>query len=184
MYFDCLDIEKIVGFDWDDGNIYKNKAKHKVKWTSVEEIFFNEPLLIVEDFKHSQDECRCLALGVDDDGKKLSVVFTIREQKIRVISARPMSKKRGVLIKKLKEIPTFKTEEEERLFWEEHDAGDYFDLEQARKVRFPNLKKTTKSISIRLPVDMLEELKVKANAIDVPYQSYIKMILKKELEIS
>ena len=87
-------------------------------------------------------------------------------------------------MKKLKKIPPFKTEEEERLFWEEHDAGDYFDLEQARKVRFPNLKKTTKSISIRLPVDMLEELKVKANAIDVPYQSYIKMILKKELEIS
>ncbi len=87
-------------------------------------------------------------------------------------------------MKKLKKIPEFKSEEEERIFWEAHDSTDYFDLEQARKVRFPNLKKTTKSISIRLPVDMLEELKVKANAIDVPYQSYIKMILKKELEIS
>ncbi len=87
-------------------------------------------------------------------------------------------------MKEIKKIPDFKSEEEERIFWEEHDSADYFDLEQARKVRFPNLKKTTKSISIRLPVDMLEELKVKANAIDVPYQSYIKMILKKELEIS
>ena len=85
-------------------------------------------------------------------------------------------------MKKLKKIPEFKNEEEERLFWETHDTGDYFDLENAKEVKFPNLKKTTKSISIRLPVDMLEALKVKANAIDVPYQSYIKMILKKELE--
>ena len=85
-------------------------------------------------------------------------------------------------MKKLKKIPEFKNEEEERLFWETHDTSDYFDLENAKEVKFPNLKKTTKSISIRLPVDMLEALKVKANAIDVPYQSYIKMILKKELE--
>ena len=85
-------------------------------------------------------------------------------------------------MKKLKKIPEFKNEEEERLFWETHDTSDYFDLGNAKKVKFPNLKKTTKSISIRLPVDMLEALKVKANAIDVPYQSYIKMILKKELE--
>ncbi len=81
-------------------------------------------------------------------------------------------------MKKLKKTPEFKNEEEERIFWETHDTSDYFDLESAKKVKFPNLKKTTKSISIRLPVDMLEAL----NAIDVPYQSYIKMILKKELE--
>ncbi len=93
MKFDCLDINQIIGFDWDDANIYKNETKHGIKWTTIEEIFFNAPLLIVEDFKHSQHECRCLALGVDDSGHKLSVVFTIRGQKIRVISARPMSKK-------------------------------------------------------------------------------------------
>ena len=81
-------------------------------------------------------------------------------------------------MKKLKKTPEFKNEEEERIFWETHDTSDYFDLESAKKVKFPNLKKTTKSISIRLPVDMLEAL----NAIDVPYQSYIKMILQKELE--
>ena len=93
MKFDCLDIDKIVGFDWDDGNIYKNEAKHGIRWTTVEEIFFNKPLLIVEDFKHSCNECRCLALGIDNNGTKLSVIFTLRDNKIRVISARPMSKK-------------------------------------------------------------------------------------------
>jgi predicted DNA binding CopG/RHH family protein len=80
-----------------------------------------------------------------------------------------------------KKIPKFKNEAEERKFWETRDSSEYFDLTQAKSVKFPNLKKTTKSISIRLPVDMLEALKVRANAIDVPYQSYIKMILQKEL---
>ena len=57
----------------------------------------------------------------------------------------------------------------------------YFDASKAKSVRFPNLKKTTKSISIRLPVDMIEALKVKANSIDVPYQSLIKMLLQEGL---
>ncbi len=61
-------------------------------------------------------------------------------------------------------------------------ATEYFDMNKVEKVRFANLKKTTKSISLRLPVDMIEELKVKANAMDVPYQSYIKMILSGALK--
>ncbi len=84
-------------------------------------------------------------------------------------------------MKKFKEIPKFKSEQEERLFWETHDTADYFDLSKAKRVTFPNLKKSTKTISLRLPVDMLDNLKVKANAMDVPYQSLIKMILQKEL---
>ncbi len=82
---------------------------------------------------------------------------------------------------KYKEIPKFKSEQEERLFWETHDTADYFDLSKAKRVTFPNLKKSTKTISLRLPADMLDSLKVKANAMDVPYQSLIKMILQKEL---
>jgi len=78
-------------------------------------------------------------------------------------------------------IPTFKNIEEERVFWETHDTLDYLDETKVKKVRFPNLKKTTKSISIRLPVDMIDELKVRANSMDVPYQSFIKMLLKKGL---
>jgi len=83
--------------------------------------------------------------------------------------------------KKLKEIPLFENESQEREFWETHDTSNYFDISEAKKATFPNLKKTTKTISIRLPSDMIEKLKVKANAMDVPYQSLIKMILNKEL---
>jgi len=83
---------------------------------------------------------------------------------------------------KLKELPTFKNEEEESIFWAENDVTDYFDMQKAKPVRFANLKKTTKSISLRLPIDMIEELKVKANAMDVPYQSYIKLLLTNGLK--
>ena len=84
-------------------------------------------------------------------------------------------------MKTTKIIPTFKNIEEERVFWETHDTLDYIDETKVKKLRFPNLKKTTKSISIRLPVDMIDELKVRANSIDVPYQSFIKMLLKEGL---
>ncbi len=83
---------------------------------------------------------------------------------------------------KLKKIPEFKNEEEEALFWDTHDVNDYFDMSEVKPVKFANLKKTTKSISLRLPVDMIEELKVKANAMDVPYQSLIKMYLTNALK--
>ncbi len=85
---------------------------------------------------------------------------------------------------KIKKIPIFKNEDEEREFWDNHDVTDYFDMSKAKHVVFPNLKKSTKTISLRLPDDMLDNLKVRANAIDVPYQSYIKMLLNKELEAS
>ena len=81
-------------------------------------------------------------------------------------------------MKTTKTIPTFKDENEEREFWENNDTLDYFDESKVKMVRFPNLKKTTKSISIRLPVDMIDALKVKANSMDVPYQSLIKMLLQ------
>ena len=86
-------------------------------------------------------------------------------------------------MKKYKSIPIFKNEEEERIFWEFNDSTDYFDLSKAKAVNFPNLKKSTKTISLRLPADMLDKLKIKANAMDVPYQSLIKMMLQKELSI-
>ena len=93
MYFDCLTMDDVIGFEWDEGNIYKNENKHGLKWQLIEEIFFNEPLLVFEDIRHSQEECRCFALGFTDDKVHLFVVFTKREQKIRVISARKMNKK-------------------------------------------------------------------------------------------
>ena len=76
--------------------------------------------------------------------------------------------------KKLKSIPAFKSEAEERKFWESHDSTAYVDWSKARQVRFPNLKLTTTAISLRLPVGLLDEIKIAANRRDVPYQSLIK----------
>ena len=85
-------------------------------------------------------------------------------------------------MKELKNMPLFESEQEEAAFWDANDITEYFDMSKAKSIRFPNLKKTKKSISLRLPVDMIEELKVKANAMDVPYQSLIKMFLTKALK--
>jgi len=84
--------------------------------------------------------------------------------------------------KKLKDIPDFKTEDDEREFWATHDSTDYFDWDKAERAIFPNLKPTTRAISLRLPISMLERLKVAANKRDVPYQSLIKMFLKDRLD--
>jgi len=85
-------------------------------------------------------------------------------------------------MKTTKTIPTFENEDAERAFWATHDMTDYIRPSQVKRARFPNLKKTTKSISIRLPVDMLEQLKVQANSMDIPYQSFIKMLLQEGLQ--
>lgn len=84
----------------------------------------------------------------------------------------------------MKTLPKFKDQNEEMVFWEKNDVTDFFDVKSAKVVRFSNLKKSTKTISLRLPQDMLETIKVRANALDVPYQSFIKMLLQKELSIS
>jgi predicted DNA binding CopG/RHH family protein len=76
--------------------------------------------------------------------------------------------------KNLKSIPKFRSEAEERRFWDTHDSGDYVDWSKAERVRLPNLKPSTASISLRLPVALLERIKVAANKRDVPYQSLIK----------
>src|ERR1700724_1744039 len=78
---------------------------------------------------------------------------------------------------KLKSVPAFKTEAQERKFWETHDSTDYIDWSKAERVRFPNLKPSTMAISIRLPLGLLEQIKIAANKRDVPYQSLIKMWL-------
>lgn len=78
--------------------------------------------------------------------------------------------------------PEFKTESEERTFWESHDSSDYVDWNQAEPVRFPQLKPSTRTISLRLPVALLERIKVEANRRDVPYQSLIKTWLAEDVE--
>ncbi|MBI2410296.1 MAG: BrnA antitoxin family protein [Candidatus Kerfeldbacteria bacterium] len=76
-----------------------------------------------------------------------------------------------------KKIPKFKNEAEERRFWATHDSTDYLDWSKAEKVSFPNLKPSTKTISLRLPEPLLNRLKVAAHKQDIPYQSFIKVLL-------
>lgn len=87
-----INFEIIEGFQWDEGNIKKNPKKHGIYNIESEQIFFNEPLLIVEDnFHSSHNEKRYSALGITDIGKNLTVIFTIRNNFIRIISSRIMS---------------------------------------------------------------------------------------------
>jgi uncharacterized DUF497 family protein len=85
------DLEKCVGFEWDDGNQDKNWQAHRVSDGECEAIFFNDPLVIEVDPKRSESERRYFALGRTDAGRPLFVAFTIRRQRIRVISARTMT---------------------------------------------------------------------------------------------
>ncbi len=82
---------------------------------------------------------------------------------------------------KLKKIPKFKSGKEEREFWQTHDSTEYVDWSKAERVSSPNLKLSTKPITIRLPQSLIERLKLKAHKKDIPYQSLIKDILFKEI---
>ena len=77
----------------------------------------------------------------------------------------------------LKKVPKLKTEDDERDFWATHDATDYLDFSQAEETVFPNLKPSTRAISLRLPVSLIDRLKMLANKQDVPYQSLLKVLL-------
>lgn len=92
-YIYKMDPLRFIDFDWDDGNETKNWVKHHVAKAEAEEVFFNTPLLVSEDTQHSQRESRFAALGITNGQRQLTVVFTLRGNKIRVISARDMSKK-------------------------------------------------------------------------------------------
>lgn len=83
----------VLGFQWDTGNSDKNLIAHNVEDWECEQVFFNKPLLILDDPRHSRTESRWAAFGATDAGRHLVVVFTIRGRLIRVISARDMNKK-------------------------------------------------------------------------------------------
>lgn len=84
--------------------------------------------------------------------------------------------------KQRKTTPEFETEAEERAFWESHDSSEYVDWSQAQHERFPNLKPSTKTISLRLPEGLLDSIKIEAHRRDVPYQSLIKTWLAEHLD--
>ncbi|MCX5826776.1 MAG: BrnT family toxin [Deltaproteobacteria bacterium] len=82
-----------IGFDWDEGNILKDWEKHRVSVSECEQTFFNRPLVTSPDAGHSSEEARFYALGQSDSGRHLFVVFTVRNNLLRVISARDMNRK-------------------------------------------------------------------------------------------
>jgi uncharacterized protein len=90
-----IDLDQIAGFDWDDGNIRKSADKHDVSQAEAESIFFNDPLIVIGDAKHSETEQRCNALGKAAQSRLLHITFTLRQNgtMVRAISARDMHRK-------------------------------------------------------------------------------------------
>ena len=90
-----IDFDLIVGFEWDEGNRRKNEVKHSVSQIEAEEVFFNSPLLVNADEKHSRQELRYFALGVTNNQRRITIVFTLRASGslIRVISGRDQHRK-------------------------------------------------------------------------------------------
>jgi len=93
-------IPEVIGFDWDEGNRDKNLLAHNVSYGECEQLFFNEPVIILTDPKHSQVEPRYAAFGRTDEGRLLIIIFTMRGQLIRVISARDMNRKEKTFYEK------------------------------------------------------------------------------------
>ncbi len=93
-----VDLSKVIGFEWDEGNARKNEH-HGVSMAEAEQLFFNAPLLVLPDAKHSESEPRFHTLGKTNEGRRLHITFTLRDadQLIRLISARDMHRKERVI---------------------------------------------------------------------------------------
>lgn len=102
-----IDWAQVVGFEWDTGNSRKNAEKHGVSQAEAEQVFFNQPLLVVLDSRHSQQEVRFHGLGVTDDQRRLHITFTLRHRPggtlIRVVSARDMHRKERLRYEQVEE---------------------------------------------------------------------------------
>jgi len=94
------EFNQFTGFQWDEGNVNKNLHKHHVENWESEQIFFNEPLIIFDDPKHSYIEKRWAAFGKTDAGRRLTVIFTKRNSLIRIISARDTNRKERMFYEK------------------------------------------------------------------------------------
>ncbi len=97
-----VDLSSVSSFEWDEGNAYKSEQKHKISQGDAEEVFFNQPVYFFDDIRHSRTEARWIVLGRTNQGLGLSIVFTLRRKNslIRVISARPMSRKERIIYEK------------------------------------------------------------------------------------
>ncbi|UYM14211.1 BrnT family toxin [Endozoicomonas euniceicola] len=97
-----INLDKVLGFDWDEGNVRKKQEKHSVSQAEAEQVFFNNPLLLLSDKKHSDDEARYHAYGKTNNDRRLHLSFTLRSSDtlIRVISARDMSRNERLVYEK------------------------------------------------------------------------------------
>jgi len=104
-----IDWSQFTGFDWDNSNARKIADKHDVSQAESEQVFFNQPLLVLPDVRHSQTETRFHALGITDNGRRLHITFTTRKRDavlmIRVISARDMHRKERTIYEQAKKNP-------------------------------------------------------------------------------
>ena len=98
-------LKDCIGFEWDTNNKTKNDKKHNVLWWECEQVFFNQPLLLFEDTRHSISEQRFYVLGQTNSHRKLFIVFTIRKKRIRIISAREMHKKEKSIYEEVEKTP-------------------------------------------------------------------------------
>ncbi len=171
------------GFDWDEGNSDKSRRKHGVTIEECEQVFSNIPLLFLDDLKHSKFEERFIAMGKTDAGKMLFVVFTPRQSKVRVISARPMTGRNARFMKKaLKKIPKFRSEEEEAEFWLSHGSSEYVDWSKAKVLRAPLVKRRSDvTLPISLPKSAYNRLRELARDRDVPYTLLARQIFREGL---
>jgi len=90
---DIVSLPEFNGFAWDEGNVEKNWVSHHVTPQEAEQVFFNRPLIVADDPKHSRNETRYFVLGQTDEDREMFIAFTIRSKRIRVISARDMSRR-------------------------------------------------------------------------------------------
>jgi len=90
---DTVSLPEFEGFEWDEGNIEKNWLAHQVTPQEAEQVFFNRPVIVADDVKHSRSEKRYLVLGQTDEDRPLFIAFTLRQRRIRVISSRDMNRK-------------------------------------------------------------------------------------------
>ncbi len=179
---DFKQLSTLNGFEWDEGNSEKNWTKHRVARSECEEVFFNRPLVVAEDQEHSQDGSEILRVGPIRQGEKAfrGIHNPRRPDPCNFSPRHESDRERDSIMKK--KIPMFKSEDQERDFWSNQDSTAYLEWGKAKRLSFPNLKPSTKTISIRLPESMLDDLKMLANKRDVPYQSLLKVFLAERIK--
>ena len=176
-------LENCIGFDWDQHNEEKNWELHHVTPEEAEDVFFHEPLVIRGDVKHSKQE-KALLRSWADGNREDVICFVHRPWTFDPgdLGSRYESEwRKRFMESKKKAIPEFKTEEDERAFWSTADSTKYIDWSSAKRRKLVQLRPTLRTISLRLPVAMIEDLKVLANQRDVPYQSLLKVFLAERL---